>query len=713
MKISLFFPPPAELTQPYLALPALTAFLKANGFPDVDQYDLGLEAFDDLTQPDKLDQARERVEGELNRLDSLPQLKAAEVMHYDCLFRAYAASDGLADEIEDCKTFFRERLTPDAIDDYRHCADRVMAAFRLLSAAHYPTEWTEHHFTMGRTRRLPASDIIRRARAEAENPFVAYFRGRVKNIIAGAPKLVGISVAFGTQLVPALTFAAALRDGGYDGHIVVGGAFISHCGRKLSNIPALFDLVDSFVVFAGEIPLLRLSENVRDGAPLSNTPGLIYRADDGKIISVPRQPAANLVVLPTADFQGLDLGRYLSPRPILPVLTSRGCYFDRCTFCSHTWSYDGQYEAHAGDQVIRDIKILMDQYGAQDFYFVDECLSPHFLKSIASRLIEEQLDIRWMADIRYESTFRRDVLELAYRSGCRMFAFGLESIVDRVVQLMDKSTMRATTQRIMDDCHDLGIASNVMFFIGFPTETEEEAWETLNFVLANREAADMVSMGTFQLNKNAKMHLIAEAIGLTYREELPPDELSDFHRYRMRTGMSELEASRLEQAFLQRLHDEGYDYPLMSRTHALLVARGRYGFGRKARLERRRSSDLRPSAVQKFNIFRQRYRIEDIRMAARRVREQLRYEALENLRETTDALATCSVTVAPRHGVVLAGCSMQDWAVDVTEDDLRDLTPILGLSSVRDLAKQDDGMVKLLRVLRLERLGVLELRSGV
>src|SRR5206468_2930581 len=100
------------------------------------------------------------------------------------------------------------------------------------------------------------------------------------------------------------------------------------------------------------------------------------------------------------------------------------------------------------------------------------------VRLIGNRLLEEQLDIRWIADVRYESTFSRELLELAYRSGCRMFAFGLESINQRVVDLMDKATTREATERILTDCDAIGIASNVMFFIGFPTETKEEAGET-------------------------------------------------------------------------------------------------------------------------------------------------------------------------------------------------------------------------------------------
>jgi anaerobic magnesium-protoporphyrin IX monomethyl ester cyclase len=706
MKISLFFPPPAELTQPYLAIPALVGYLRAHGFDDVEQRDLGLDTFDALSSPDNLRRIHAQVCEELEWLDARPALGPEEVLRYDALARAAATGAGLADEIEPAKEFFRRHLTDEAIDQYRWHADRVFAAFRLLSAACYPTEWTEHHFTMRRSRRLPGPVLIEHARDQHQNPFVDYMRRLAPGILASDPRIVGISVAFGTQLIPALTLAAALRDAGCGAHIVVGGAFISHCAPRIPATPQLFDLADSFVTFSGEIPLLRLAEALRDDKPLSTVPGLIYR-DGSAIRSVPRAEPPPLEELAPPDFRGLDLGRYFSPRPILPVLTSRGCYFDRCTFCSHTFSYDGRYQRHALDHVIGDIRALQARHAAADFYFVDECLSPSFVRLIANRLLEERLDIRWVADVRYESTFRRELLELAYRSGCRMLAFGLESINQRVVDLMDKGTTRATTERILTDCHEIGIASNVMFFIGFPSETKEEARETLDFVLTHRAKVDMVSMGTFQYNKNAKMHLVADKIGLKVRRPNARHELTDYYRYTAASGMTEMEASLLEDEFLRTFRNEGYDYPLMSRTHALMVKRGLYGFRNGHGAGLAAGADARPVPGEPFTIVRRHYRVADVRAAAKAAVDHLRERALGHLEEADEALPRLTLTVQPRPTWVVAGRSMRDWAIDVTEADVELLERLDRLVSVRTLGGERGGLAKVWRLFHLEQLGAV------
>jgi hypothetical protein len=347
----------------------------------------------------------------------------------------------------------------------------------------------------------------------------------------------------------------------------------------------------------------------------------------------------------------------------------------------------------------------MERHRATEFYLVDECLAPASMRRISQRLIDSQLEVRWMADVRYERALTPELLTLARRSGCRLLAFGLESANDRVLNLMRKGTNREVSQRVLNQCHEAGIASNVMLFIGFPSETEEEAWQTLQFILENRSKVDMVSLGTFQLNRNARMCDVAAAVGLELRQTPPECELTDFHRYRVASGMSEIQASRLEEVFLRRLQSEGYDYPLLSRTHALLIDRGLFGFTASAASQT--GTRTRPALAREFEVQQRRYRVGDIRAAVARVREHLRREALENLREAEEAIRDCQVQVRAHPAVVLASSDIGDWAVDVSQTDLDSIPSILDAGSLSRLSSEPGGLERLLRAMRLERLGVL------
>ena len=56
MRVALVFPPQGHFTQPYLSLPSLTAYLRANGYPDVWQLDENIAAYDHFLSRARLEE---------------------------------------------------------------------------------------------------------------------------------------------------------------------------------------------------------------------------------------------------------------------------------------------------------------------------------------------------------------------------------------------------------------------------------------------------------------------------------------------------------------------------------------------------------------------------------------------------------------------------------------------------------------------------------
>ena len=54
-----------------------------------------------------------------------------------------------------------------------------------------------------------------------------------------------------------------------------------------------------------------------------------------------------------------------------------------------------------------------------------------------------------------------------------------------MMDFMKKGITQESVDRICSDCVDLGIGVHCYVIVGFPTETEEEALETMNFVVEN------------------------------------------------------------------------------------------------------------------------------------------------------------------------------------------------------------------------------------
>ena len=71
-------------------------------------------------------------------------------------------------------------------------------------------------------------------------------------------------------------------------------------------------------------------------------------------------------------------------------------------------------------------------------------------------------------------------------AGCLKIVFGLESFNQRVMDFMKKGIKQEWVRRITADCVDLGIAVHCYIIVGFPTEKEEEALDTMNFIVENK-----------------------------------------------------------------------------------------------------------------------------------------------------------------------------------------------------------------------------------
>src|SRR5262249_35547981 len=131
------------------------------------------------------------------------------------------------------------------------------------------------------------ADSTRNILHEARDPQLnmlleIYRRGVLADIEREQPDLVGISIPSMAQMTPGMTIAALIKDRGLPCHVTVGGPHITMLRERLAQAPELFQLIDSAVVFDGEVPLLRLCQTLAEGGDLSGVPNLVYR--DGATI---------------------------------------------------------------------------------------------------------------------------------------------------------------------------------------------------------------------------------------------------------------------------------------------------------------------------------------------------------------------------------------------------------------------------------------------
>ena len=206
--------------------------------------------------------------------------------------------------------------------------------------------------------------------------------------------------------------------------------------------------------------------------------------------------------------------KYFVPTNILPYLATRGCYWGRCEFCDHGEGYTAGYRSKKIQDVLADIKYLRDKYGVRHFHFTDESYPPALFRKLARGLVEEKMDIFWTTHMRFEKSLLDDgVWEDAKDSGCRYLHFGYESGVERVLKLMDKATTTEVMTKHLKLTADAGIWNHCMGFFGFPGETREEAWQSVEFLEQNKNYVHSLGFGTFDLGRHNPVAKHPEQMG--------------------------------------------------------------------------------------------------------------------------------------------------------------------------------------------------------
>jgi len=121
-----------------------------------------------------------------------------------------------------------------------------------------------------------------------------------------------------------------------------------------------------------------------------------------------------------------------------------------------------------------------------------------------------------------------------------------------------------------------------MGFFGFPGETKEEAWQSVQFLEQNKDHVHSLGFGTFDLGRHNPVAKRPEKWGVTAYQNPEWDLALDYY-YTVKNGMSIEEAERVFQEF-ERNHNPGWDLRLYIREYIFLYI-ARFGLGKLSDLQ--------------------------------------------------------------------------------------------------------------------------------
>lgn len=353
--------------------------------------------------------------------------------------------------------------------------------------------------------------LDRLARGEEETLFAPYFREVVlPEAAAFRPDVVGFTVTYRNQLLPAFELAGLVRRALPGATLVAGGGMVTSLRPDLApagTAPYPFDRV---VFGPGEAALLALARGEGDDGPaLASDPSAIEFEPDYSF-------------RPPAD--------YLSPVPVLPVASSRGCYWHRCLFCPEAVTPTHPYREYPPAEFPDLLLSLAERYGARHFHVADNAVPPRTLKALAERAEDlASAGIRWHGFARFEPLLADPALcaRLA-KGGCASLHLGLESGSPAVLEKLRKGTDLAVAERILHALRGAGAWPYVYVLLGTPGETEADGERTLAFLERNADAIGWLNLSIFNLPRESVFASDPEAHGIRLR----PDRGDELRLYK-------------------------------------------------------------------------------------------------------------------------------------------------------------------------------------
>jgi hypothetical protein len=259
------------------------------------------------------------------------------------------------------------------------------------------------------------------------------------------------------------------------------------------------------VIGEGETAFVEILDSIKEKKTLPRGSAGILLADNPVATMLPSNVRyEDLKQLPQPRYDIWDYDQYWSPEPVLLYSPTRGCYWNRCTFCDYGLNTDRPTSPSRQRPVDIAIKELAEiRRIARTLYFSVDTISPAYLRNISSAMTQAKLRFQWSAEIRLERKLAHGLADELAQSGCVALAFGYESGSQRVLSLIDKGVNLDAVPDMLRELKRVGIGAQMMGFIGFPGERLDDAHATFKFLLENRDFWTLAGIGDFVLTPGA------------------------------------------------------------------------------------------------------------------------------------------------------------------------------------------------------------------
>ena len=307
---------------------------------------------------------------------------------------------------------------------------------------------------------------------------------------------------------------------------IAGGVFPTFAPDLAIEYPE----IDIVCKGEGEIALVELCNRLAEGIGYDDVPNLWIRKDKENVIKNPLTQV-DMDDNPLIDVSIFEEARYYRPMTgkvyrMFPVEIFRGCPYT-CTYCNSPWQAE-LYKTEANTKFLRrksfknlkkELYFYKEQMRAEYLYFWSDTFFS-WKRDDFYRFCDlyEDIKLPFWIQTRPE-TVKYDLFKRLKEIGCHRISFGVEH---GNTEFRKKVLGRnVTNKQIIDGLntvHEVGIPFSVNNIIGFPGETYELAFETIE--LNRKIPADDRNAYPFTPFHGVPLRKTCDELGLTNYEDI-------------------------------------------------------------------------------------------------------------------------------------------------------------------------------------------------
>lgn len=292
------------------------------------------------------------------------------------------------------------------------------------------------------------------------------------------PDVVGIT-SFSVKWPSAQRIAKIAKDYNRNIPVIMGGQHATILTEDVLAEPH----IDFVAKGEGEETFVEFLRELKNGQRWETIDGLSFKNAKGIIHNPPRPLRTDLdgLAMPARECL-FDLENY-EPHALAKLFASRGCPF-RCNYCGTQNIWTNALRVHGPQRIIDEILQVKKEYGATTFTFFDDVFGTNrkYTLGLLDGMIRAKPGITWDCLTR-ANLVNDELLDKMKEAGCTKIDMGVESGSDKIL----KDTEKGVTVKQLEEGSALikkhGIFLYVFLMIGLPTETEEDAQKTREFLL--------------------------------------------------------------------------------------------------------------------------------------------------------------------------------------------------------------------------------------